>query len=223
MIPVYGRLLACADFVSDNGIVCDVGTDHAYLVAHLISTGKCKAALAVDINDGPLLAARQTLEKYGIGDKVKVIKSDGLLSVSHDNITDVVIAGMGAELICDIISKAEWLKKGINLVIQSMTHVPYLRKWLYNNGYQITAEKAVRDENFFYAVMKVKYTGEFIEIDEVCQNIGFMDLKDKTARAYAFKQVERLEKAGYGIQKSNGNITNNMLQAAQKIRQRLEI
>ena len=36
MITIDNRLKVCADMVSGNGIVCDVGTDHAYLPAYLI-------------------------------------------------------------------------------------------------------------------------------------------------------------------------------------------
>ncbi|MDE6833749.1 MAG: class I SAM-dependent methyltransferase, partial [Ruminococcus sp.] len=40
------RLQACADMVSGNGIVCDVGTDHAYLATELIISGKCQKVIA---------------------------------------------------------------------------------------------------------------------------------------------------------------------------------
>ena len=218
MIPIDGRLKACADFVSEGGKICDVGTDHAYLVAYLVSSGKCCSAIAADINEGPLMAARQTLEKYGVLEKVSVIKSNGLDSVPIENITDVVIAGMGAELIADIVSKAEWLKNGVNLVVQPMTHIPYLRKWLYENGYKIETEKAVKNEKFIYSIMKVSYSGVNTEIDQVFENIGKMDLTDDTARLFALKQVDRLEKAGKGIQKSTNTSTNSMLETAKKIK-----
>ena len=224
MTPIDNRLQACADFVTQNGTVCDVGTDHAYLVAYLVSSGKCKSAIAADINDGPLAAARQTLEKFGIKDSIKVIKSDGLQNVMPGNITDVVIAGMGAELIAEIISKADWLKNGVNLILQPMTRVSYLRKWLYSNGYAIVEEKAIRNEKFIYSIMKVRYFEEIIEIDEVAANIGKMILTDLTARAYCEKQAERLEKAGLGIQKSaNNSADNEMLITAQRIRKLLEV
>ncbi|MBR6696632.1 MAG: SAM-dependent methyltransferase, partial [Oscillospiraceae bacterium] len=89
------RLSLCAKFVTEGGIVCDVGTDHAYLVAHLLMSGKSVSAIACDIADGPLLSARTTIEKNNLSDKAEVIKSDGLDNISPDGITDVVIAGMG--------------------------------------------------------------------------------------------------------------------------------
>ena len=33
------RLTVCAELVRGEGIVCDVGTDHAYLAAELFNTG----------------------------------------------------------------------------------------------------------------------------------------------------------------------------------------
>ena len=54
------RLKICSDFVSGKGVACDVGTDHAYLAADLILSGKCKKVIASDINQGPLEAAEKT-------------------------------------------------------------------------------------------------------------------------------------------------------------------
>lgn len=202
---IDNRLAACAEFVSDGGTVCDVGTDHAYLAAFLVSTGKCPSAIAADINLGPLEAAKQTLEKYGLSDKIRLIQSDGLDGIPPEGITDIVIAGMGAELICDILSRAEWIKNGTCLILQPMTRTPTLRKWLYSNGFRIVEEKAVSSERFHYAVIRAEYCGEVREVDDTFSVIGELDFSDLTAREYAEKQVARLEKEYLGLQKSNPN------------------
>ena len=54
MIILDKRLSMCAEMVSGKGVVCDVGTDHAYLAAYLIQSGKCSRVIASDINDCPL-------------------------------------------------------------------------------------------------------------------------------------------------------------------------
>ena len=46
MIQPDKRRLACADMITGNGTVCDVGTDHAYLPAYLIQNNLCKNAIA---------------------------------------------------------------------------------------------------------------------------------------------------------------------------------
>ena len=106
--------------VSGNGIVCDVGTDHAYLPAYLIENNICDYAIASDINEGPLKFAQQTIIKYHIEDKIRLLKSDGLKNIPSENVSDVVIAGMGGETIAEIISGTQWLKSGVNL---SLIHI----------------------------------------------------------------------------------------------------
>ena len=74
------RLSACADFVKGSR-VCDIGTDHGYLTAELLLSGKCKTAVAADINEKPLASAQKTLEKHGLTDRCELILSDGLKNI----------------------------------------------------------------------------------------------------------------------------------------------
>lgn len=76
------------------------------------------------------MRSRQLI-KYHIEDKIRLLKSDGLKNIPSENVSDVVIAGMGGETIAEIISGTQWLKSGVNLVLQPMTRAGYLRKWLY--------------------------------------------------------------------------------------------
>ena len=48
------RLAACAAQVTPGGVICDVGTDHAYLPAELLRQNRCTRAVATDIHAGPL-------------------------------------------------------------------------------------------------------------------------------------------------------------------------
>ncbi|MBR6874655.1 MAG: SAM-dependent methyltransferase, partial [Ruminococcus sp.] len=104
------RLLACARLVRGSR-AADVGTDHGYLPMYLVQNGICESALACDINEKPLASARENIEKAGLSDKIGVYLSDGLGSVPCEGITDVIVAGMGGELIADIISRANWIKQ----------------------------------------------------------------------------------------------------------------
>ena len=63
--------------------------------------------------------------------------SDGLDNVPPEGITDVVMAGMGGELIARLLEKCPWVKNGVNLVLQPMTKWDVLRKWLYANGFEV--------------------------------------------------------------------------------------
>ena len=102
MLPISPRLLTCASMVKGE-FVCDIGTDHAYLPVYLVTSGKCRQAVATDIKEGPLDSAKGTLKRYGVISSIKLILSDGFDKVNPKGITDVVIAGLGGENIRDIL------------------------------------------------------------------------------------------------------------------------
>ena len=192
------RLNLCAEFVK-GGRICDIGTDHAYLVAELLSQGKCSTAVAADINEGPLAAARVTLEKAGVLDRTDVILSDGLKSVPEIGITDIVIAGMGGELISRILEACDWLE-GKNLILQPMTQAPYLVKWLYGNGFEIAEQRAVVDGRFCYTVINaVKTNAAPVVVTPLFEQVGKLDFADEAAVVYAEKQAERLYASGRSL------------------------
>ncbi len=201
-----------------------MGTDHAYLIEHLITLGKCQKGIACDINEKPLESARTTLSRAGISDKVQLILSDGLDNVPSDNITDVIMAGMGGELICNIISRAKWLENGANLILQPMTKAYVLRKWLAQNGFSVTAEMAANDGAFSYAVISCKYSGKCWTPDEFYAQTGALDFSDIEARKYLRRQADRLKKVGEGIlgsETGDKEIGKEKLQIANKIYERL--
>ncbi len=197
------RLLKCADMVTGKGKVCDVGTDHAYLSAYLVQQKICNSVIASDIADGPLEAAQITIERLGLSDKVTIIKSDGLKSIDPDGVTDVIIAGMGAETISSIISDTKWLRNNINIIIQPMTKIPFMRKWLYENKFEITKEEAVSDEGFIYTVMNVRYSGYHIKINETVANAGKFNYSDADAKKFGEVQINRLRSIANGISQSD--------------------
>lgn len=202
MITIDNRLKVCADMVSGNGIVCDVGTDHAYLPAYLIENNKCDNIIASDINEGPLKFAQQTLIKYHFEDKIRLLKSDGLKNIPSENVSDVVIAGMGGETISEIISGAEWLKSGVNLVLQPMTRAGHLRKWLYKNGYEIAEEKAVVQDRFIYTVIRAFYSGYKLNIGKVAETVGRINIETDAGMRYCHNQFSKINNIAMGLYKA---------------------
>lgn len=198
------RLKICADMVSGRGAVCDVGTDHAYLAAELVKSGKCKRAIASDINEGPLEAAAKTVEKYAVADKVELVLSDGLERVCLDDVTDVVIAGMGGETIAGILEGCPEVCDGdISLILQPMTKAELLREWLGENGFSVLEETAVQDGERLYTVIRAVYDGAGFAVSEARCMRGFADVNSSEGERYLcerygalMKKADALEKAG---------------------------
>ena len=164
------RLAAAAEMVRKGGVICDVGTDHALLPCRLWLDGERKL-IAADINEGPLLSARQTISHY-IGDEnaVRLVLSDGLDKIDYAD--DVIIAGMGGELIARIILGCRFLCKNTHFILQPMTKAEVLRRELYKNGFYIEKELAVKDAGRLYVVMSVYYDGQSRETDDTFAYIG---------------------------------------------------
>ena len=215
------RLQACAAYVGQGSTVCDVGTDHAQLAVHLIEAGISEQVIASDIGEGPLAAARRTIEKHGLSAKIRTILSDGLVHVPPEGLTDIVIAGMGGETMVHILETCPFPLTQLRLILQPMTKADVLRQWLCRNGFAIVEETCVRDDRFLYAVMRAVYTGECTEPDFALMRIGKMDLRKPECMAYAQRQYEMLCKSRDG-RTAAGQTPAPFDRAAEEVKRRLE-
>ncbi len=154
------RLLKVAGYIREGAVLCDVGCDHAKLPIYLIGEGKIKLAYATDINQGPIESAMKNIAELGYSDSIKCILTDGLSGTEGLGITDISICGMGGELIARILDGCTYAKdEKLNFILQPMTHTHDLRKYLYDNGYEIYEEALISETDKLYTVICAKYTG----------------------------------------------------------------
>ena len=210
------RLLTCAKLCKGD-VLCDVGTDHGYLPCYMIENGLCKKAYACDIARGPLNSAIEHIKERCLSDRITALLSDGLDSVEKGDVTDVVIAGMGGELIAQIISRCEWLKEGINLVLQPMTKPDILRKSLFDLGFCITRELACVSGRFVYSVMQVTFTVPTYECTDEYLHYGFVKGETAEEKRYLADRANKLRTAAQGMLKGGADIkrANKLLALAQ--------
>lgn len=197
MIALDNRLKAAAEFCRDGRVAADVGCDHAQLACWL-AQNKSMKVIASDVRDGPLEAARRTVEEQGVTN-VKVIKSDGLKEI--DFADDVIICGMGGELIAEIIGGCRFLSGDTRFILQPMTKPELLRRWLYANGFEIIEERAAFEQNGSavraYSIIYARYTGERREIDDIFALTGKINDSE-----FLRKTAEKLLKNAAGMSAS---------------------
>ena len=167
-----------------------MGCDHAQLACWL-ARNKSARVIASDVRDGPLEAARRTVTEQGIAN-VEVIKSDGLREIAFAD--DVIICGMGGELIAEIMSGCRFLNEDTRFILQPMTKPDFLRRWLYANGFEIIEERAAFTPERAYSIIYVKFTGERREIDGVFALTG-----RNTDGGYLRRVAEKLLKNAAGM------------------------
>ncbi len=189
------RLLAAADLARSGARIADIGTDHAYLPAHLVMSRRVVSAIAADIGIGPLENAKATVQKLSLQDSIDLRLSDGLSAITPDEVDDICICGMGGELIAQIIDAADWTKDSSkHLILQPMSAVDDLRVYLSDNGFQIKSESLVRDAGRIYCVMLVNFVGNKICYSPEYPVIGNIYNDSEIANEYINKQLKRINK-----------------------------
>lgn len=215
------RLSACAEFVSSGGVVADIGTDHAMLPVFLVESGKCRKAIASDIAQKPYEGALLFVKENNLADKIDVRLGAGLEKVGSDEVSDIVIAGMGGELIAQILEAAQWTRSSeLSFVLQPMTKAAALRTWLMKNGFEILREKAVTDSGRDYTVMKCRYTGKKASPTGLEAYVGkLIPCESDSARRLLKKQADMLKNEAVGL---NHNGCTDMAQQYTETAERLE-
>ena len=173
------RLLAAASFVRAGAVVADVGTDHAYLPIYLVERGIAARAVASDINKGPYERAQANVAQHSLSHKIDTLCVGGLEGIDSFSPTDVLICGMGGELISNILGAAPFVKDpAVRLILQPMTHPELLRKYLNENGFSIIDETVVLDDRL-YQIICAEFSGKTEKYSDVELLLGKINIKKR--------------------------------------------
>ena len=195
MVNLDNRLGAAFGFCRSGVVSVDVGCDHARLAAALALEKNCRV-IASDVKDGPLEAAKRTLTELGVT-SVETVKSDGLDEIDYAD--DVIICGMGGELIADIAERCRFKSENTRFILQPMTKADVMRKLLCKAGFELLEEKTAEDSGKIYSVMLWRFTGISRDIDEIEALCG----KNRD-RIYLENIAKKLLKNAKNMEKSSG-------------------
>ena len=139
------RLACMAALVPQNARLADIGTDHGKLPISLLLDGHIASAIGSDIRSGPLAHAERNAKEHNVSLSLRL--APGLEAVRAEECDTVTIAGMGGQTIAEILTAAPWTAQGDHLLLlQPMTMIAELRRWLYAHGYAIERETLCREE-----------------------------------------------------------------------------
>ncbi len=211
------RLQTVIDKVPVCKCVADIGTDHAYIPIYLIKNKICQHAVASDIKPGPISIAKTNINKNNLDEFIETRISDGLKSYKANEADTVIIAGMGGELIREILNNSPEICSTINyFILQPMTAHEELREWLYNNGYVISDESLIKEDNKLYTVMLCRHGNE--KIDSVYYDIGIKLIKnnDPLLQEYIEKKVNEMEKIIKSVKNKDSQGTKSRMQGCKE-------
>ena len=154
MLPTLdARLTAAAQLVRPGQPVADIGCDHGKLTAVLAASGRYPKVIGADLRPGPLAKAKQTLENAGCLDRAELRLGDGLSVLSAGEVGSIVLAGVSAQTTWEIIEKAPWVSAvgGPRLIMVPATRHSELRRWLWQHGFALVADRPVQAAGRWYA------------------------------------------------------------------------
>lgn len=153
-IQISERLKLIASFLSEGTFFADIGSDHAYLACYVCLTDKKARAIASDVNEGPFLRAKETVERYRLNQRVDVRLGDGLSVLGDDTVGELVLAGMGGTLITAILEKDKNKLQHVQRIIaQPNIGERLVRHWLIHNNYTIIDEKIIKENEKIYEII----------------------------------------------------------------------
>lgn len=178
------RLEFIASCVPSCKTLADVGCDHGQLCELVIKSSKAEKVYACDVSDKCLQKAKRLLAPY---ENVEFCLSDGLENVPRSEV--VVICGMGAKTIADIINRANYKPY---YVLGAQRNVDFLRRFLCENGFEIVKDVKIKEDGKFYDVICAK-DGKS-EIDEIQEQEGvFYKQENSVLKEYLEQKIKAYE------------------------------
>lgn len=152
------RLNAVYKMIEKCNCLADIGTDHGYIPIEAVKNKLTDKAIASDIKIGPIEVAKRNIEKYGFLNKIDLRVGPGLSTLSNKEADVVVIAGMGGNLIADIIKNDIDIAQNCKyLILQPVQYPEVLRHELEKMNFYIFDENIVKEDDKFYHILKVRF------------------------------------------------------------------
>ena len=221
-LQLQPRLNLLAHLVPGGSRLADIGTDHGYLPVWLLQHGRIEFAIAADVGQEPLEHAKRTAEECGVAG-IDFRLCDGLKGIGADEVDTIVIAGMGGETIIHILSQALWTAEEgkYTLLLQPMTKIGELRRWLGDHGYRFCDERLVWDKDFLYPVLTVT-GGVQPKLTVLQQEYGVCLANDPLYADYLAREIQRLRRTIEGKRRADDPTVRQQAEELENICRELE-
>lgn len=202
----------------DQEYIIDVGSDHGYLPLHLLKNKKVSEANIVEVNKGPLENAQKNTERFALDEYVTFTLSDGLMNYTNEikPNTGIVVAGMGGNLISQIIEASLSKFKQGKLFLQPNNNEGKLRKYLVDNGFEIEFNDLVQDDGIYYEILVANYVGNARTLSDTEIMFGLVNENNKYLQPKWTEELEHRKNLILNI-RSNGHENRVLVEEYQKI------
>ncbi len=184
-MPYLSKRLQTIHDMLPKGVIADIGSDHGKLMIALFKSGKLTKGYAIENKKGPYQRLVKALEKENLIDDIIPLLSDGIEDLPI-NVKHIVLAGMGGDLIVDILKKhPEKLKLVSTIVVDAHGAISKVREEISQMGYAIAEEKIIKEDNKYYEIIKfikadiASYSDEDLEFGPILRQEKSATFKEK--------------------------------------------
>ena len=151
------RLQYIADEINVGEKVADIGTDHGFLPLYLLRTGKSPKVIMADVSAGSLAKAEENCKLFKAEGDYSLRLGSGLEVLEKGEVDVAVFAGMGGQLMRDLLAHDIEKTKSIKrFILQPRNKAGALRLWLLQNGMKIVKEGLVKEGRFICEILTVE-------------------------------------------------------------------
>lgn len=218
------RMQMVVDLLPKQCRVADVGCDHGFVSIYLCENHISTKVIAMDVNEGPLMRAKEHIIEHQLQDKIEVRLADGLSAIQDGEIDSAVIAGMGGRLILRIIeNRLDLVKNMRSIVLQPQSELDLVRQTLCEWGFEFEEEEMVEEDGKFYPAMRVAYSDRPVKMCNPVEAMYGPQLllnQNEVLHQFLKKESEKYRQIEAGI-KENGNTNASVKERIQLIERAL--
>lgn len=205
------RLRGTAGLVPACDRLVDVGCDHAWLAIHLVLEGRCPVAVASDLREAPAARARHNIVRAGLEGRIQVEVAPGLAGVCLQPGDSVVIGGLGAVEIAEILRAAlvglPSFPSVAAVVLQPQKSAPLLRNSLYRMGFHFVDEALAEERGRVHPILSVLPGEPVPEPDPLDCLLGPILRRKRPALfgRYALREMTLLARRIHGMESASSS------------------
>ena len=156
---------------------------------YLVKKDKNIKAIASDVAEGPVEAAKQNIKRERLENKIEVRLGDGLDTYS-DEVNTIIISGMGGRNMISLFKRhLEVLKKVDTIILSPNNYQIDVKKFLVNNGFYIENEEFVKDKKFIYQIIVFKKGKKHYTRKEYFFGPSYLEKKGKLFEEYYKREL----------------------------------
>ena len=151
--------------------IADIGCDHGYTSILLAKENKAEKIIACDIGASPLESAKKNILREGLTKKIECRLGDGLMPLKPFEVEAVLISGMGAPLMMEILEKR--IEEFSLAVLSPQSDFANFRRFL-SERMDILREEYLEEGGKYYRLFlakKKESQGKEIQGNEMQRNV----------------------------------------------------